>query len=146
MTQLSNVLVTDNSTIKTNYRWSKHPIIVSFLRQIYGLLVFSVSPIDSAFWCFLFCFFTRFARFQILKCETQFGASFLYWIDFKRNIYWLLRSASHRIQFCESCEPLTEVAEPEVDDLAAAIPEARALKELPPNMVFDLSLSLPIMR
>jgi hypothetical protein len=63
-----------------------------------------------------------------------------------KNIYLLLRSASHRIQFCESCEPLTDVAEPEVDDLAAAIPEARALKELPPNMVFDLSLSLPIMR
>ena len=38
MTQLSNVLITDNSTIKTNYRWSKHQIIVSFLRQIYGLL------------------------------------------------------------------------------------------------------------
>ena len=38
MTQLSNVLITDNSPIKTNYRWSKHPIIVSFLRQIYGLL------------------------------------------------------------------------------------------------------------
>ena len=41
MTQLSNVLITDNSTIKTNYRSSKHPIIVSFLRQIYGL---SVTP------------------------------------------------------------------------------------------------------
>ena len=67
-------------------------------------------------------------------------------LTLKKNIYRLLRSASHRIQFCESCEPLTEVAEPEVDDLAAAIPEARALKELPPNMVFDLSLSLPIMR
>ena len=39
MTQLSNVLITDNSTIKTNYWWSKHPIIVSFLRQIYGLLI-----------------------------------------------------------------------------------------------------------
>ena len=35
MTQLLNVLITDNSTIKANYRWSKHPIIVSFLRQIY---------------------------------------------------------------------------------------------------------------
>ena len=43
MTQLSNVLITDNSTIKTNYRWSKHPIIVSFLRQIYGLLVAQTS-------------------------------------------------------------------------------------------------------
>ena len=37
MTQLSNVLITDNSTIKTNFQWSKHPIIVSFLRQIYVL-------------------------------------------------------------------------------------------------------------
>ena len=37
MTQLSNVLITDNSTIKTNYWWSKHSIIVSFLRQMYGL-------------------------------------------------------------------------------------------------------------
>ena len=39
MTQLSNVLITDNSTIKTNNRWSKHPLIVFFLRQIYRLLI-----------------------------------------------------------------------------------------------------------
>ena len=31
------ILITDTTTIKTNYWWSKHPIIVSFLRQIYGL-------------------------------------------------------------------------------------------------------------
>ena len=37
MTELLNVLITDNSTFKTNYQWSKHPIIVSFLRQIYVL-------------------------------------------------------------------------------------------------------------
>ena len=36
MTQLMNVLITDNNTIKTNYRWSKHPKIVSFLRQMYA--------------------------------------------------------------------------------------------------------------
>ena len=27
--------------------------------------------INLAFWCFLFCFFMRFARFQILICEPQ---------------------------------------------------------------------------
>ena len=35
------------------------------------LLVFSFSSIDLAFWCFLFCFFMWFARFQILICEPQ---------------------------------------------------------------------------
>ena len=34
-------------------------------------LVFSFSPIDFAFWCFLLCFFKRFARFQTLICEPQ---------------------------------------------------------------------------
>ena len=34
-------------------------------------LVFSFSPIDLAFWCFLFCFFMWFARFQILINEPQ---------------------------------------------------------------------------
>ena len=34
-------------------------------------LVFSVWPIDLAFWCFLFCFFLWFTRFQILICEPQ---------------------------------------------------------------------------
>ena len=29
--------------IKTNYRWSKHPITVSLLRQMYGLLNYSKS-------------------------------------------------------------------------------------------------------
>ena len=107
------------------------------------LLVFSFPSINT-FWCFLFCFFMWFARFQSEPKSIWRKLLVLSWLW--KNIYRLLRSASHRIQFCESCEPLTEVAEPEVDDLAAAIPEARALKELPPNMVFDLSLSLPIMR
>ena len=35
------------------------------------LLVFSFSPLDLAFWCFLFCFFMWFERFQILICEPQ---------------------------------------------------------------------------
>ena len=35
------------------------------------LLVFSFSSINLAFWCFLFCFFMWFARFQILICEPQ---------------------------------------------------------------------------
>ena len=34
-------------------------------------LVFSFLPIDLAFWCFLFCFFMWFARFQISICEPQ---------------------------------------------------------------------------
>ena len=33
------------------------------------LLVFSFSSINLGFWCFLFCFFMWFARFQILICE-----------------------------------------------------------------------------
>ena len=32
-------------------------------------LVFSFSSIELAFWCFLFCFFMWFARFQILISE-----------------------------------------------------------------------------
>ena len=35
------------------------------------LLVLSFSLINLAFWCFLFCFFMWFARFQILISETQ---------------------------------------------------------------------------
>ena len=38
------------------------------------------------------------------------------------------------------------MAEPEAADLAAAIPEARALKELPAKSVFDLSLSFPVIK
>ena len=34
-------------------------------------LFFNVSPIDLTFWCFSFCFFVGFARFQILICELQ---------------------------------------------------------------------------
>ena len=110
-------------------------------------LVFSFSPINLAFWCFCFVFHVvcKISNFNKWAAKHLAQASWTE-LTLKKNIYRLLRSASHRIQFCESCEPLTEVAEPEVDDLAAAIPEARALKELPPNMVFDLSLSLPIMR
>ena len=40
--------------------------------KIIRSLVFSFSLIiDLAFWCFLFCFFMWFARFQILICEPQ---------------------------------------------------------------------------
>ena len=35
------------------------------------LLVFSFWSINLAFWCFLFCSFMWFARFQILICEPQ---------------------------------------------------------------------------
>ena len=34
-------------------------------------LVFGFSPKNLALWCFLFCFFKWFARFQILICEPQ---------------------------------------------------------------------------
>ena len=53
MTQLSNVLITDNSTIKTNYRWSKHLIIVSFLRQIYGLYIYFDRRQKIPIWLYL---------------------------------------------------------------------------------------------
>ena len=49
------------------------------------LLVFNFSWIDLVFWSFLFCFFTRFAIFQILICRVNrkaFGTSFFYWVDF----------------------------------------------------------------
>ena len=35
------------------------------------LLVLSFSSTNLAFWCFLFCFFMWFARFQISICEPQ---------------------------------------------------------------------------
>ena len=34
-------------------------------------LGFHFLPINVAFWCFLFCFFIWFARFQILICKLQ---------------------------------------------------------------------------
>ena len=67
MTQLSNVLITDNSTIKTNYRWSKHPIIVSFLRQIYGLIVcWSLAESNAVTF-----FFVPFAKKAVIKWRCR---------------------------------------------------------------------------
>ena len=43
-------------------------------------LVASFSPIDLAFWCFMFWFPMWFARFQILISELQ-----MYWVDFTRR-------------------------------------------------------------
>ena len=42
-------IISHNSTIKTTYWWSKHSIIMSFLRQMYVLLVFWVWLLTNNF-------------------------------------------------------------------------------------------------
>ena len=64
---------------------------VKKLNKNIRLLVFSFSAINLAFWCFLFCFFMWFARFQSLICEPQtiwrklLVLSWLYYLSNKRN-------------------------------------------------------------
>ena len=71
MTQLPNVLITDNSSIKKNYRWSKHPIIVSFLRQIYGLWVAQIIICKSYYYkkALLLCWFDHFLDSRAEICH-----------------------------------------------------------------------------
>ena len=47
-------IITHNSTIKTNDQWSKHSIIVSFLRQMYGHLIGSLTAEDKAVYILVF--------------------------------------------------------------------------------------------
>ena len=49
--------------------WSLRQMFCGSHIKIWNLANHMISPIDSAFWCFLFTFFMWFARFQILKCE-----------------------------------------------------------------------------
>ena len=52
-------------------------------------LVFIFSPIDLAFWCFFFCFFMWFARFQILICDWH-KLLVLSWLYFRLKSWGFL--------------------------------------------------------
>ena len=77
-------------------------------------LVFSFSPIDLAFWWFLFCFFMWFARFQISINEPQsiwrklLVLSWLYFIiwffDEKQQQQISSQGWFDRSDICKNCE------------------------------------------